>query len=60
MKYAPDSAVLGTVGHLRRRWDRWGRTRDYGWRDMLPHSVGGAVALAWITGCIVIAALIVG
>ena len=60
MKYAPDSAILGSVGHMRRRWDRWGRTNEHGLRGWLPQTIGGAIVVAWIIGSFVLAALIIG
>lgn len=60
MKFMPDSAVLGTVGHAKRRAAK-SRRRGYGLEasDMVP-TIGGVVAIGWFVIALVIANYLFG
>jgi hypothetical protein len=59
MRFMPDSAVLGTIGHAKRRAAK-GRRQGYGYElaDILP-TLAGVVGLAWMGIALVIGYLII-
>jgi hypothetical protein len=58
MRFMPDSAVLGTIGHAKRRAAKGRRAGGYELTDILP-TLAGAIALAWMGVAVVIAYLII-
>lgn len=60
MRFMPDSAVLGTIGHAKRRAAKARRRQGYGYElaDILP-TLAGVVGLAWMGIALVIGYLII-
>jgi len=46
MRFMPDSAILGTIGHARRRSAKSSRQSNYTMTDLIP-TLAGAIALSW-------------